>query len=142
LREQATASDNEARIKRQSSENKRESSDNQATTKRQSSENKREISKNEHFFNASELYSKQWANEKLRFAIGTLQGKYEIGIWKRRLSTALIVKDELLEHGFTWQAARIENWIHRLEKQELAKDEIRLQHISADSQKSKREASF
>jgi uncharacterized Zn finger protein (UPF0148 family) len=131
LREQATASDNEARIKRQSSENKRESS-----------ENKREISKNEHFFNASELYSKQWANEKLRFAIGTLQGKYEIGIWKRRLSTALIVKDELLEHGFTWQAARIENWIHRLEKQELAKDEIRLQHISADSQKSKREASF
>ena len=131
MREQATASYNEART-----------SEKQATTKRQSSENKREISKNEHFFNASELYSKQWANEKLRFAIGTLQGKYESSIWKRRLSTALIVKDELLEHGFTWQAARIENWIHRLEKQELAKDEIRLQHISADSQKSKREASF
>jgi hypothetical protein len=129
--EQATASYNEARV-----------SEKQATMKRQSSENKREISKNEHFFNASELYSKQWANEKLRFAIGILQGKYESSIWKRRLSTALIIKDELLEHGFTWQADRLENWIHRLEKQELAKDEIRLQHISADSQKSKREASF
>ena len=62
-----------------------------------------------------ELYSFDWANRKLRFVIATLQGKYEVGIWKRKLTTALIVKDELLEHGFKWQADRIDNWIHRLQ---------------------------
>ena len=63
----------------------------------------------------STFYTKEWANEKLRFAIATLQGKIESSIWKRRLQTALIVRDELLEHGFKWQAERIDNWIHRLQ---------------------------
>lgn len=35
---------------------------------------------------------------------------------------ALIIKEELLEHGFVWHAERVENWIHRL------------QPIKADSQ--------
>lgn len=63
----------------------------------------------------SDFYTKDWANRKLRFAIGTLQGKYESSIWKRRLQTALICKDELLEHGYFWQAEKIEFWIHRLQ---------------------------
>jgi len=77
----------------------------------------------------NQIYSFDWANRKLRFAIATLQGKYEQGIWKRRLQTALIVKDELLEHGFKWQAERIDNWIHRLQpsikKADLEREERR-----------------
>jgi len=66
-------------------------------------------------FMTSRYTDKNWANRKLRFAIATLQGKYEIGIWKRRLQTALTVKDQLLEAGYVWQAQRIDNWIHRLQ---------------------------
>jgi len=59
---------------------------------------------------------KAWANRKLRFAIATLQGKYEcITVWKRPLQTVLIVKEELLAAGYVWQAERIDNWIHRLQ---------------------------
>ena len=73
------------------------------------------------------VYAKKWANEKLSFAIATLQGKIESSIWKRRLQTALIIKDELLEHGYAWQASRIDNWIHRLQTSEKAKDLTRIQ---------------
>ena len=58
---------------------------------------------------------KAWANSKLRFAIATLQGKIESGIWKRRLQTALTIKDQLLEAGYVWQARVLEAWIHRLQ---------------------------
>jgi len=75
----------------------------------------------------SDFYNVAWANSKLRFAIANLQGKYEKSIWKRRLQTALIVKDELLEHGYRWQAEKIDFWIHRLEKKEKAKDKARLE---------------
>ena len=71
--------------------------------------------------------TKKEANEKLRFAIATLRGEIEGSIWKRRLQTALIIKDELLAAGYTWQAARIDNWIHRLEIQEKTKDVARIQ---------------
>ena len=90
----------------------------------------------------SGFYSKKWANRKLRFAIGSLQGKYEVSIWKRRLQTALICKDELLEHGYCWQAKRIDYWIHRLEKQEKAKDLARLQPERLTSEKRREEVSF
>ena len=60
-------------------------------------------------------YNFDEANRKLRFAIATLQGKYEIGIWKRKLTTALIVKSDLLANGYKWQADRVEFWIHRLQ---------------------------
>jgi len=66
----------------------------------------------------SDFYNIDWANRKLRFAIASLQGKVESSIWKRRLQTALIVRDELLEHGYKWQAERIDNWIHRLQPKE------------------------
>jgi hypothetical protein len=80
------------------------------------------------------FYSKAWANEQLRFAIAVLQGKIESPIldpygfaWKRRLQTVLIVKEALIEHGFTWQASRIDNWIHRLQprKADLEREERR-----------------
>jgi hypothetical protein len=38
----------------------------------------------------------------------------------------LIIKDRLLGKGYTWQAERIENWIHRLQRaraDSLARDE-------------------
>lgn len=65
--------------------------------------------------------SKEWANEQLKFAISELRDAYEKYKsnpfhWKNTLSEVLFIKDRLLEHGFTWQAARIENWIHRYEK--------------------------
>lgn len=62
----------------------------------------------------NKTFSVNDANRKLRFAIATLQGKVESSIWKRRLQTALIVKDDLLANGYVWQAERIDNWIHRL----------------------------
>ena len=62
-----------------------------------------------------ENYSFDEANRKLCFAIATLQGKYEKGIWKRKLTAALIVKSDLLANGYKWQADRIDNWIHRLQ---------------------------
>lgn len=79
----------------------------------------------------SDFYNKDWANKKLCFAIASLQGKVESSIWKRRLQSALIVRDELLEHGYKWQASRIDNWIHRLQGQEKAKDEARIQASGA-----------
>lgn len=75
------------------------------------------------------FYDQAWANRKLRFAIGTLQGKFESSIWKRRVATALTIKEELFDAGYFWQAARIDNWIHRLQGQEKAKDEARIQGI-------------
>ena len=71
---------------------------------------------------SSSYTDKAWANRKLRFAIATLQGKIESSIWKRRLQTALIVKDELLAAGYVWQAERIDNHIHRILREMKAKN--------------------
>lgn len=73
----------------------------------------------------------EWANRKLRFGISILQGKVESSLWKRRFQSALSIKEELQEHGYKWQAERLENWIHRLQKAELAKDEARIQAFQA-----------
>jgi hypothetical protein len=59
--------------------------------------------------------SREWANEQLRFAIRVLKGEACGSRWKGRLQLALMVKDRLLANGFVWQAARIENFIHRLQ---------------------------
>jgi hypothetical protein len=59
--------------------------------------------------------SLEWANAELRFCIATLKGEVETSSWKHRLQTVLVVKGYLLEYGYTWQAARIDNWIHRLQ---------------------------
>jgi hypothetical protein len=64
-----------------------------------------------------EYGSLEWANQTLRNAIGFLQeGARSQGgwLWNQRLAVVLIYKKELLELGYTWQAERIDNWIHRL----------------------------
>ena len=71
------------------------------------------------FRSVSEWGSRDWANEQLRFAIKVLQGKCGGARWKGNLQLALIVKDRLLERGFTWQAERVENWIHRLQPRKV-----------------------
>jgi hypothetical protein len=91
------------------------------------------------------FYNNDWANRKLRFAIATLQGKYEsTTVWKRPLQTALIVRDELLEHGYKWQAQRIDNWIHRLQpkNQEVSRPGIVLQANRPDLRERREEGSF
>jgi len=65
-----------------------------------------------------------WANEQLRFAIKVLKGRCGGHRWKGNLQLALIIKDRLLGKGYTWQAERIENYIHRIQ---------RLQRARADS---------
>jgi hypothetical protein len=60
-----------------------------------------------------EVGSKEWADKQLRFSIAILQGHICRSSWKGRLNLALIVKERLLEHGFTWHAERVDNWIHR-----------------------------
>lgn len=59
--------------------------------------------------------SKEWANEQLRFAISALMGNRGGSNWKSNLVLALSIKQRLLENGFPWQAARVENWVHRLQ---------------------------
>lgn len=72
----------------------------------------------------SDFYNKDWANQKLRFAIATLQD--ESSLWKGKLQFALSIKQELIDHGYVWQARRLENWIHRLQAQEKQKDQARI----------------
>jgi hypothetical protein len=59
--------------------------------------------------------SKEWANSQLRFAIGELKDASEKSEfqWKNSMLMVLIVKERLLEYGFTWQARVLEHWIHK-----------------------------
>jgi hypothetical protein len=133
LREQATASYNEARTsekqattKRQSSERKRESSDNQARTSEKQATIKLQSSD-------KYVYSVAWANDQLRIAIEFLkEGAKSEGfwLWNQRLCVVILIKTELEGHGFKWQAVRIENWIHRLQprKADLDRERERRAH--------------
>jgi hypothetical protein len=60
-----------------------------------------------------EVGSKKWADKQLSFSIRILQGHICRSSWKGRLNLALIVKERLLEHGYSWHAERVDNWIHR-----------------------------
>ena len=64
--------------------------------------------------------SKAWANDLLSYVIRSLKGECFKACWDIRVQFALIVKADLLENGFFWQAARVDNWIHRIEKQHKA----------------------
>jgi len=64
------------------------------------------------------LFSKAWANGLVSESVRLLkQGAGSEGswLWNQRLAAVLIFKRELLEKGYNWQAARIDNWIHRLQ---------------------------
>ena len=63
------------------------------------------------------LGSREWANDLLHQGIELLkEGAKSEGywLWNQRLAAVLCFKKELLDSGFTWQANRIDNWIHRL----------------------------
>lgn len=55
----------------------------------------------------------EWANETLKFAIATLQGKIEVSKVRARISTCLLLKHRLAEKGFWWQVKVLEHWLHR-----------------------------
>jgi hypothetical protein len=57
-----------------------------------------------------------WANAHLRYGISVLKGASglkatDAGI----LEVTLILKEDLLEYGYTWQARVLEYWVHRLQ---------------------------
>jgi hypothetical protein len=61
---------------------------------------------------------KSWANEQLKWVIEELRAEAAKGSvfrWRQGLFLALYVKKRLLEYGWSWQAARVDNWIHRLQ---------------------------
>jgi hypothetical protein len=64
---------------------------------------------------ASYFGSVRWANDQLRFAIRVLRGQCGGKRWERNLVTALYLRDRLWAFGYTWQADRVDNWIHRLQ---------------------------
>jgi hypothetical protein len=58
--------------------------------------------------------SLEWANSQLRFGISILQGSAGIlQSLKGRIQLALILRDQLREYRFSWQAKILEHWIHR-----------------------------
>jgi hypothetical protein len=63
-----------------------------------------------------EYGSSRWADEQLRYIIGVLRGKLIKCTWRGRLNLALIVKERLQGMGFKWHSARVENWIHRIQR--------------------------
>lgn len=60
--------------------------------------------------------SSQWADNQLRYIIGILQGKHITSTWRGRINLALITKERLQGMGFKWHVARVENWIHRAQR--------------------------
>ncbi len=66
--------------------------------------------------------SKQWANNVLSFAIRTLEGKIEVSLLKARMSTALYIRDRLLEEGFWWQARILSFWVHRARRGDFSQN--------------------
>ena len=63
------------------------------------------------------LGSKAWANSHLRYGISVLKGKSGMRATNEgKLQTVLMLKDDLGDFGFWWQAERLENWIHRWQR--------------------------
>jgi len=62
--------------------------------------------------------SKEWANSQLKFAISELRdaSKKSAFAWKNIMHEVLIIKEQLQDHGWTWQAKTIDFWIHRYQR--------------------------
>jgi len=56
------------------------------------------------------------ANKKLVYTIGVLQGKFVVSRPAGRLHIALLLREQLQETGFWWQAKVLEFWIHRFQR--------------------------
>lgn len=61
--------------------------------------------------------SKEWANEQLRFAIKVLSGKIVVSRPNGLLQVALIIKKDLLDNGFRWQARILSCHIHCFQRE-------------------------
>jgi len=55
----------------------------------------------------------QWADELLRYHIGSLQGKYFRSNWLDRIRLARESQKWLRYYGFDWHSQRINNWISK-----------------------------
>jgi hypothetical protein len=67
-------------------------------------------------FDTFRVFSKEWANEQLKVANEFLKEGFQsekFWLWNQRLAAAIIIKTELQGRGWIWQAARINNQIHR-----------------------------
>lgn len=62
-------------------------------------------------------FNKDLANSQLRFGIKLLKGQGCSQTFERSLSDAISIRDRLNEMGAWWQAQRLDNWIHRAQKQ-------------------------
>jgi len=60
------------------------------------------------------------ANTTLVYAIGVLRGKHVVSTRKGRLHIALILREQLQDNGFWWQARILNCWIHRFQQGEFA----------------------
>jgi len=57
--------------------------------------------------------SKAWANDLLSYGIKVLKGEAMISRPSGRIHVALLIKEDLQEAGFWWQARTLEFWIHK-----------------------------
>ena len=63
------------------------------------------------------LGSKEWANQHLRYGISILKGTSGMVATKDGiLQMCLILKQDLKDFGFWWQAWILESWIHRWQR--------------------------
>jgi len=61
-------------------------------------------------------FDKVWANGYMKEAVQGLKEGFlseNFWLWNQRLAAAIIIKTELEGRGFSWQAERINNQIHR-----------------------------
>ena len=82
-----------------------------------------------------------WADDLLRYQIGSVQGKYFGSRWLDRIILAREAMKWLKYYGFDWHSARIGNWITRCLRDHG--DEIKQQkQPKADSRAEQREDSL
>jgi hypothetical protein len=59
--------------------------------------------------------NKKRATEILRYCIALTQGKALNTSFNNALYILIGLKEDLAKNGFWWQAARVNNWIHRFQ---------------------------
>ena len=88
-------------------------------------------------------FDKNWANGYVREAVQGLKEGFlseKQWLWNQRLAAAIIIKTELEGRGFSWQAERINNQIHRYQGKI---NKIRLQALQGlTSEREREEGSF
>jgi len=60
-------------------------------------------------------FSKDVANEQLKFAIAVLDGRIVESLPPGRIQIALLIRDRLRAEGFWWQSRTLEFHLHRFQ---------------------------